>query len=95
MGPLYVDVDEMLSMINKVVFEELEKAPLPDVQEVKHAQWKGIAHPMYSQRHQRVNVVTEYMCSNCQNVEDYKANYCPYCGAKMDGGEDNETRTDL
>lgn len=29
----------------------------------------------------------DYMCSNCETLYGTnKFNYCPYCGAKMDGG---------
>ena len=28
-------------------------------------------------------------CSECQHGKVYKTNYCPNCGAKMDGGEND------
>ena len=35
-----------------------------------------------------------FVCSNCGYVDGYpfndRHNYCPNCGAKMDGGADNE-----
>lgn len=90
MSGFYVDVDEMLSMINKVVYEELERAPLPDVREVKHAQWMD-----HAARYRVGNIVREYVCSNCYYVSsDDEMKYCPECGAKMDGGK-NEKATDL
>lgn len=28
-----------------------------------------------------------FECSNCKRTDNYKRNYCPNCGAKMDKGE--------
>ena len=30
-----------------------------------------------------------YRCSNCGNKEYWESNFCPNCGAKMDGGDGN------
>lgn len=30
-------------------------------------------------------------CTACNTVHDVKSNYCPNCGAKMEGSEDGET----
>lgn len=30
-----------------------------------------------------------YQCSACETLEEGRTNYCPNCGAKMDGGADN------
>ena len=31
-----------------------------------------------------------YHCSECNKVEKARADFCRKCGAKMDGGEDND-----
>ena len=31
-----------------------------------------------------------WLCSLCGECLPYGANYCPHCGAKMDGGENDE-----
>ena len=57
--------------------EDIAKTPTEDVVEVKHGEWRENK--------------TEYMlygCSNCDCRVDYEFNYCPNCGAKMDGRRD-------
>lgn len=38
----------------------------------------------------RYGVWTEYLCGCCGKVSDEATPHCPYCGAKMTGGLDNE-----
>ena len=58
--------------------EDIESLPKADVQEVKHAKWEIVG-----------NYKVE--CTNCHRIRDIKTqcgwNFCPTCGAKMDGGE--------
>ena len=59
--------------------EEVEMLPTADVAEVRHGEWEE-----YLDGH-------ELMCSCCKTTfwnEDCNGgtNYCPDCGAKMDGG---------
>jgi hypothetical protein len=61
----------------------LRKIPTADVVEVKHGRWIERPYLMLS--------ATKF-CSLCDS--DYKMpyknyNYCPNCGAKMDGGTNN------
>lgn len=56
-------------------------------EEIKHERWVEYPSPHY------------YKCSECRCTVPYakamlikgrrRYNYCPHCGAKMDGGEDN------
>ena len=64
-------------------------APAADVVEVVHGEWKklrGMAPPEYHGRH---------ICSECGKIaKEWKmreilTDYCPNCGAKMDGGNRN------
>ena len=53
-----------------------------DVEPVKHGHWVK----------EKPDVLIHWHCSVCKNcyyLEEPNANYCPNCGAKMDGG-DNE-----
>lgn len=54
---------------------EFWQIPAADVVEVVHARWENIHDDP------RVN---KYRCTNCK-AEKMRDNYCPNCGAKMDG----------
>jgi hypothetical protein len=62
-------------LLQRVVLDLLDNAPTADVVEVKDARWKGEG-------------MGGYYCSLCQEiVSGNEFKYCPYCGAKMDGGK--------
>lgn len=67
----------------------LQDMPAADVAEVVHGQW---VHSRYDNCSEQFDIVK---CSRCGH-EAYAVayfvrggNYCPNCGAKMDGGNDN------
>ena len=54
-----------------------------DVAPVKHGHWVK----------EKSDVLIHWHCSVCKNcyyLEEPNANYCPNCGAKMFGGEEND-----
>jgi predicted RNA-binding Zn-ribbon protein involved in translation (DUF1610 family) len=63
----------------------IRKQPTADVAEVKHGEWvvDVMQCAEYSEK--------IYFCSACRNWDAWgeteKTNYCPNCGAKMDGGK--------
>lgn len=70
------------------VWEILENAPAADVAEVKHGAWIVTRYHLY------LNVYEEFLCCSVCGYEhqhDERFEYCPNCGAKMDGkGGGNE-----
>lgn len=64
-----------------VLCEDIRNAPTADVVEVRHGEWLERSYG-------------ELQCSACgivQEDEPHRYNYCPCCGAKMDGGRsDND-----
>ena len=71
------------------VYAVIEAFPSADVAPVVHARW---IHSRYDDCSEQFELVK---CSQC-NHEAYAmafyvrgGNYCPNCGAKMDGGADN------
>ena len=64
----------------------LEDAPTADVVEVRHGKWVRRDAILFD------NEVVWYKCSECNTTWGVRNNYCPNCGAKMDGkGADNGT----
>lgn len=51
--------------------------PLADVQPVKHGRWIWDSSPEFG------NPYGSYVCSECDERQAYRENYCPKCGADM------------
>ena len=71
-------------------FAEIRKLPAADVAPVVHGKW---VHSRYDRSSGQFDVVK---CSRC-GIEAYAmayhvrdGNYCPRCGARMDGGNEND-----
>ena len=82
----YIDADELLTKLpddlpyKASVKRVLMQTPTADVVEVKHGKWKYVDGDLgYS----------DLECSECGAItvffDDERFNYCPNCGAKMDG----------
>ena len=73
--------DEALGFCDCVLVEDIDKAPTVDAVEVVHGRWENpyinrYGHPCHC-------------CSVCGFKASYQdKNYCPNCGAKMDGDVD-------
>ena len=65
---------------------EIADMPVADVVPVVHGQWIDNELNGYK---------WAFICSKCGYIDGYpfssRHNFCPNCGAKMDGGADNET----
>lgn len=59
------------------------KIPAADVAPVRRGRW--IEHKHFHHDHY---IDSTYECSECKVEEPLTSNYCPSCGAKMDGGAD-------
>jgi hypothetical protein len=61
-----------------IMLKLIKDAPAADVAPVVHGEWIF----------QSVSGEDPYTCSVCGNtVKIYGYTFCPYCGARMDGGE--------
>lgn len=62
--------------------EYLHELPIADVAPVVHARWI----PFHSETAGDIQY-----CSNCKIGNAAKSDFCPHCGAKMDGGDNDAT----
>lgn len=53
----------------------IKKTPAADVEPVRHGRWE---QSIFAEDFKR--------CSVCSSIWSRTSNYCPHCGAKMDGG---------
>ena len=67
------------AMSANAMYVAIEKAPTIDAVEVVHGRWEWIDD-------EECGV---YRCSCCSGAIGYPTNYCPNCGAKMDGGNED------
>ena len=80
----YIDSHEDGSWrwVNAVTDKDIMNIPSADVVPVRHGHWVK----------EKPDVLIHWHCSVCKNcyyLEEPNANYCPNCGAKMDGGDNN------
>lgn len=66
----------------------LEKAPTVDAVPVVHGRWEKEPSSYWRWTSSGAVAVTRttYRCGLCGRGTAVKSNYCPNCGAKMDGG---------
>ena len=64
----------------------LEDCPTVDAVEVVHGRWEEDKPPKH---YIFTGVDVIYRCSECNNRFIHDTHYCPNCGAKMDGGNED------
>lgn len=73
----------------KLIFAFTVAEPV-DAVEVVHGEWEKYTDDKFmgygADGRIRERKVYSYKCSKCWNYTAVKHNYCPHCGAKMDGG---------
>ena len=62
----------------------IDNAPTMDAVEVVHGMWEERRFICMDSE-----VMLGYRCSKCMLTFDAETNYCPNCGAKMDGGDED------
>ena len=72
-------VDEIINCIAEIV-----NAPTVDAVEVAHARWERVIPTKSAAKWS-----TKVSCSVCHKQGYTHHNYCPHCGAKMDGGNED------
>ena len=69
------------------VTNSIRNAPTIDAEPVRHGRWLYNCYPTVWYGH---GEPPEWVCSECEERAYNTYDYCPNCGAKMDGGKDNE-----
>lgn len=65
--------------------EDLQKLPTVDAAPVVYGRW---LYKWDADRDPK-KLFVRIVCSECNLHTGQKSNYCPYCGAKMDGGNED------
>ena len=81
----YINRDSVLELAREYYTPALREEAVPvrairnipsaDVAEMRHGKWLWDGY-VYD---------APYMCNCCSALMDYESNYCPNCGARMDG----------
>ena len=69
------------------VTNSIRNAPTIDAEPVRHGRWLYNSYPTVWYGH---GEPPEWVCSECEERAYNTHDYCPNCGAKMDGGKDDE-----
>ena len=68
----------------------IRNASAIDAEPVRHGEWSDYRINGYDGLHP----VYETQCSLCGGYARFTYRFCPHCGARMDGGTDNDYRHD-
>lgn len=69
--------------------EALKASPAADVAPVRHGKWTPVKYNAHCSCGKSYGTY-HFLCSACNHIaysQPYGLNYCPNCGAKMDGDE--------
>lgn len=64
------------ALVNSMWWDTIDSIPAVDAVEVVHAYWTRIDYKPCGH---------DYVCSACKGNNDRESQYCPDCGAHMDG----------
>jgi len=88
MADKYVKLDDVIDTLENEwgyegMREDLDNLSAADVAPVAHGEWKFEHDPINDPKRLFIRIV----CSCCGLKTGQVSNYCPNCGAKMDGGK--------
>ena len=81
----YTDVDALIKCIPREEYSSrfaVANAPIADVAEVKHGEWIFGFDEETGERDLKA-----WTCSLCGEKYPWQPNFCPHCGARMNGKE--------
>ena len=65
----------------------IDSIPTADVVEVKHGEWISKTFKVTGRKFITCSVCNSPIDSTYTHIDENEFDYCPYCGAKMDGGK--------
>lgn len=68
-----------------LIVDMLKEAPVIEAEPVRHGEWSAYRINGYDGLHP----VYETQCSLCGGYARFTYRFCPHCGAKMDGGNED------
>lgn len=63
--------------------DEIAKIPPADVRPAVRGEWGKSINPNFSPFDDSGEYL--YRCNQCRHIQNYESNFCPNCGAKMEG----------
>ena len=90
----YINRAELISNLKEFANEQLtplietliQKQPTADVVEVRHGKWLTWEEQFPDRKPTKKNNLGVF-CNNCHSHADNMTDFCPNCGARMDGKE--------
>ena len=70
------------------IYSAIDNAPTADVAPVQHGRWLTWEEKFPGEKPRRSNNLGVF-CDKCNTHADNRTDFCPNCGAKMDGGIGN------
>ena len=67
----------------------IDEAPSVDAEPVRHGRWETKEYTTEDSFDDWIVIHHEEVCSECGKGQRERSNFCPNCGAKMDGGKKN------
>ena len=79
--------DELLSVdVRRIICE----SPIIDAEPVRHGQWETKEYTTEDSFDDWIVIHHEEVCSECGKGQGERSKFCPNCGARMDGEEQND-----
>ena len=89
MAKKFIDADLAPVYLNAKACEQIKRIPAADVQEVRHGKWVECDYKKLEHGFIETFPNEGLCCSNCRTAfrkrDLWVKNYCPNCGARMDG----------
>ena len=84
---------ELDGVDNEFAISVMRNEPSADVVEVKHGRWESVKNPQWpAYSHDKCSIcgwwnTKNALCYDGHNKPGHSLNYCPNCGARMDGAD--------